>query len=134
MSYSTQKKKGEEKNRIYPEDLPVHRWYRFVLSYPPHLVRGYIDDFNLTSEDRVLDPFCGTGTTVVECKKQGVPSVGFERMPVVHFGARTKADWDVSPEGLIDHAENIADLTNDLLEGEGVSDDSIFEPLDKETP
>ena len=134
MSYSTQKKKGEEKNSIYPEDLPVHRWYRFVLSYPPHLVRNYINEFDITDEDKVLDPFCGTGTTVVECKKQGVPSLGFERMPVVHFGAQTKVDWDISPEGLVNHAENIAESTNDLLVEEEVNDDPIFEPLDKDTP
>jgi hypothetical protein len=134
MSYSTQKKKGEEKNRIYPEDLPIHRWYRFVLSYPPHLVRNYIDEFDITDEDKVLDPFCGTGTTVLECKKQGVPSLGFERMPVVHFGAQTKVNWDISPEGLVNHAENIAESTNDLLAEEEVNDDPIFEPLDKDTP
>ena len=44
-------------------------WYRFVLSFPPHLVREYISRFDLGSGARVLDPFCGTGTTIVECKK-----------------------------------------------------------------
>ena len=130
MSYATQKKEGDEKNRIYPDDLPVHEWYRFVLSYPPHLVRIYLDEFNLTSQDRVLDPFCGTGTTIIECKKQGIPSVGFERMPVVHFAASTKANWDVSPKGLMQHAQEVSDATKALLEEEGVKDDPIFEPLD----
>lgn len=131
MSYATQKKEGDEKNKIYRDDLPVHEWYRFVLSYPPHPVRNYIDEFNLTDQDRVLDPFCGTGTTIVECKKQGIPSIGFERMPFVHFAASTKADWDVSPEGLVEHAEKIADATEDLLKEEGLKDDPIFEPLDE---
>lgn len=27
---------------LRPEDQPVHDWYRFVLSFPPHLVRTYI--------------------------------------------------------------------------------------------
>ena len=40
MVYAVQTKAGEELNRIYEEDLPVHEWYRFVLSYPPHLVRA----------------------------------------------------------------------------------------------
>ena len=43
MVYAVQTKAGEELNRIYEEDLPVHEWYRFVLSYPPHLVRRYIE-------------------------------------------------------------------------------------------
>ena len=48
MVYAVQTKAGEELNRIYEEDLPVHEWYRFVLSYPPHLVRRYIERFGLT--------------------------------------------------------------------------------------
>lgn len=31
-----------ESNRLEPADRPAHDWYRFVLSYPPHLVRDYV--------------------------------------------------------------------------------------------
>ena len=31
-----------EVNKLAIEDRPAHDWYRFVLSYPPHLVRDYI--------------------------------------------------------------------------------------------
>lgn len=27
-------------NRLQAEDRPVHEWFRFVLSYPPHHLRG----------------------------------------------------------------------------------------------
>lgn len=97
MAYVTQTQKGEERNRLYLEDLPVHEWYRFVLSFPPHLVRAYIERFGLSSEQWVFDPFCGTGTTLVECKKLGIPSIGLEANPVVHFAAQVKTNrccWD----------------------------------------
>lgn len=55
-------------NKLDPEDRPVHDWYRFVLSFPPHLIREYMGRFGINSRHLVLDPFCGTGTTVVECK------------------------------------------------------------------
>jgi hypothetical protein len=29
-------------NRLAAEDRAVHDWYRFVLSFPPHLVRVYV--------------------------------------------------------------------------------------------
>ncbi len=29
-------------NKLKSEDRAFHNWYRFVLSYPPHLVRTYI--------------------------------------------------------------------------------------------
>jgi hypothetical protein len=68
-----------ELNKLSHEDRLAHDWYRFVLSYPPHLVRDYLEKFHVTPHQRVLDPFCGTGTTMVECKKLGIPSVGIDR-------------------------------------------------------
>lgn len=55
-------------NSISPEDRAFHDWYRFVLSFPPHLVRDYINNFELDEGAIILDPFCGTGTTIVEAK------------------------------------------------------------------
>ena len=49
-------------------DRAVHDWYRFILSYPPHLVREYLRKFELQRGQTVLDPFCGTGTTLVRSK------------------------------------------------------------------
>ena len=69
---------GMENNRLERADRPAHEWYRFVLSYPPHLVRDYLQRFDLGRRARVLDPFCGTGTTVVECKRLGLASVCIE--------------------------------------------------------
>jgi adenine specific DNA methylase Mod len=57
-----------EANKLLYEDRSAHDWYRFVLSYPPHVVREYIERFELSNNHRVLDPFCGTGTTVVDFK------------------------------------------------------------------
>ena len=53
--------KNSEKNKLDHSDRQFHDWYRFVLSYPPHLVRQYLKEFGLTQNDIVLDPFFGTG-------------------------------------------------------------------------
>ncbi len=108
MSYVIQTKNGSELNRFYKEDLLIHDWYRFVLSYPPHLVKNYLHKFSIDKRHCVLDPFCGTGTTLVECKKHGISSVGIEANPVVHLMAETKTRWDVDSAYLIKHAEAIA--------------------------
>ncbi|MCC6686754.1 MAG: DNA methyltransferase [Fimbriimonadaceae bacterium] len=83
-------------NKLAPEDRPVHAWYRFVLSYPPHLVRQYLTSFGVQPGDVMLDPFCGTGTTMVECKKNGIASVGFEANPMAALASRVKTDWSPS--------------------------------------
>ncbi len=108
------------RNRVLKKDLPIHRWYRFVLSFPPHLVRRYIEQFEVRPCETVLDPFCGTGTTLVECKKLGISSVGIESNPIAHFASAVKTDWDVMPGELWDHAVSICELTEDILNSEGL--------------
>jgi DNA modification methylase len=129
MSYLVQSKQGEELNRLHKEDMPIHEWYRFVLSFPPHLVRHYIKKFNLSKHHWVLDPFCGTGTTLVECKKNGISSVGFETNPMVQFAAQTKVDWDPDPDELVSDAKRVTKATLNILKKEGIEDDPLFQPL-----
>lgn len=113
-----------DSNKVRPEDVAVHDWYRFVLSFPPHLVRDYIEQFGLDIPHTVLDPFCGTGTTLVECKKLNVASIGVERNPMAFFASQVKVDWNVDPERLLDHARQIARLALQKLEADGVDDTS----------
>ncbi len=77
------------------DDATVHRWYRFVLSYPDHLVDQMLHRFKVDTTQTVLDPFVGTGTTLVECKKAGIPSVGIDANPVTAFASKVKTTWDV---------------------------------------
>ena len=42
-------------NKLKLGDRAAHQWYRFVLSFPPHLVRTYVAKFGLGSHHRVLD-------------------------------------------------------------------------------
>ena len=108
MAYATQIQNGNERNRLYECDRPVHEWYRFVLSFPPHLVRNTVERFELTESQTVLDPFCGTGTTLVEAMKLGVSSVGIEANAMAHFAARVKTNWNVDPQALVDYGRAVA--------------------------
>jgi DNA modification methylase len=96
-------------NKLDVADRAVHDWYRFVLSFPPHLVRDYVAKFDLDSNATILDPFCGTGTTLVECKKLGIGSVGIEAHPMSAFASAVKTNWYVHPAKLLAHARRIAD-------------------------
>lgn len=112
-----------ETNKLSPEDRPAHDWYRFVLSFPPHLVRNYLNDFGIRRGHCVLDPFCGTGTTLVECKKLGISSVGVEANPMAHFASRVKVDWTPDPDGFMRHAAAVADVAARTLKQEGLADE-----------
>jgi len=116
-----------EANKLSPADRPVHDWYRFVLSFPPHLVREYIARLRITSQERLLDPFCGTGTTLVESRKLGVPSVGVESNPMAHFASRVKVDWSPDPDGLLQHARAVAEEAVTRLGQDDIEDEPFFQ-------
>jgi DNA modification methylase len=121
-------------NKLQPEDQSVHDWYRFVLSFPPHLVNSYIKKFKLRENQTLLDPFCGTGTTLVEAKRLGIPSVGIEANVMAHFASQVKVDWEVAADGLFKHAAKVADLAIKKLESAGVEDGPLFQiNLNKKT-
>lgn len=90
-------------NQLRSDDRAVHDWYRFVQSFPPHLVRSYLDRFRIVPGHLVLDPFCGSGTTLVECKKQGIASVGMDPHPMAHFASSVKVNWTVDSTKLSDY-------------------------------
>ncbi|MBD2021846.1 DNA methyltransferase [Leptolyngbya sp. FACHB-36] len=108
-----------EINRVRVDDRAVHDWYRFVLSFPPHLIQDYLEKFGIQAGQRVLDPFCGTGTTVVECKKLGIDSAGVEANPMAWFAGSVKTNWAINPDSLLAAAEQIAQQTETSLNREG---------------
>ncbi len=115
-------------NSLLAQDAPAHEWYRFVLSFPPHLVREYAHRFELGGSQCLLDPFCGTGTTLVEAKKRGVPSIGLEAVAVSRLAATTKVDWSPDPDGLVEHAGLIAEKALAMLSADGISDEPTSVP------
>ena len=120
-------------NKLDRQDRMFHDWYRFVLSFPPHLVREYIEDFKLGGRALLLDPFCGTGTTLIEAKLLGIPSVGIEANPFAHFASSVKIDWRVSPVSLADGAERVAQTTLRTLRSQGIDDEQPSGAISRET-
>ncbi len=113
-------------NRLTLEDKAIHNWYRFVLSYPAHLVRDYIQDFGLDEQSVILDPFCGTGTTVVESKLNHIPAIGIEANPFAHFAGQVKLDWTICPEDLQRFGETIAEQAQAVLTQQGIDDGHAY--------
>jgi SAM-dependent methyltransferase len=85
----------------------VHNWYRLRLGYSDHLVSDLLDEFSVSPGDRVLDPFCGSGTTLVECMKKGIDSVGIDANPSSCFAASVKTNWSL-------HADNLLTLLDEI--------------------
>lgn len=121
--YESPEIKNRDRNKLFHDDRQFHDWYRFVLSYPPQLVRDYLTRFQLKRDALVFDPFCGTGTTIVEAKFEGFCGVGFEANRFAHFASEVKSNWAVDGSELLETAERIRDLAIHDLAEVGVTDD-----------
>lgn len=133
MAANSRARTNGDANRLAAEDRAVHDWYRFVLSFPPHLVRDYVKRFGVTGRRRVLDPFCGTGTTLVECKKLGIPSVGTEINLMPLFATQTKLDWTPDPDGLVTHATRVAEMAQAEIDPRATLSGEGLAPLERTT-
>ena len=71
-------------------EKPIHRWYIFPHSFTSELVHALIDEWNLNSEDHILDPFAGAGTTLLAAKEKGIPATGYDLSPLAVFASRVK--------------------------------------------
>lgn len=81
-------------------EKPIHRWCVFPHSFTSELVHGLINEWGLTEKDRILDPFCGAGTTALAAKERGIPSEGSDLSPFAVFTTQVKlANYD--PDRLI---------------------------------
>jgi len=109
-------RRNPELNQLRASDRVAHQWYRFILSFPPHLVQDYLNQFEINDNHRLLDPFCGTGTTVVEGKRLGIPSVGIEANPMAQFAGSVKSDWTPQPAALLEAAQRIGDTAQSLID------------------
>ncbi len=85
-------------NRQHFVDDSIHRWYNFILGYSDQFVGAVLDHFDVKPGHLVLDAFCGTGTTLVECRKRGIRSVGIDASPLGCFVSRVKTDASLTSE------------------------------------
>ena len=89
------------------EEAAFHRWYDFVLGFSDQLVGEILKTFSVSTDDLILDPFCGAGTTMVECAKYGIASIGVDANPFAVFAAKAKSSFKLDPNALMRAAARV---------------------------
>jgi hypothetical protein len=113
------------KNQLQPADAAIHGWYRFVLGYPPHLVREYVQRLGADPErDWVCDPFCGTATTPVEARLRGFATIGSDANPIALLATCVKLAWDIDLEAVRRRLDDVLELAEACLDHVGLSERS----------
>jgi len=89
----------------------VHRLHPYLGKCIPQLVEVFLRKFQ---PKRVCDPFCGSGTTLVEANILGIPSIGCDISPFNCLLTRVKTD-DYDIDLLKKDVTGILKETEDLL-------------------
>jgi hypothetical protein len=82
------------------ESLPVHRWWPYVQGFSAEFVRQVLSVYPVGDHGTVLDPFAGSGTTLVEARKAGAGGLGTELLAPAVLAARVKSTFELDPTRL----------------------------------
>lgn len=78
----------------YSDDLnkPFQRWYRYKEGFSVELVEQLIKEYSKHKAGIILDPFSGSGSTLLAANAMGYSGVGFEVNPFSFFLAKCKLE------------------------------------------
>ena len=68
----------------------VHGLHEYKGKFNPQVVKSLLNIFGVRTGDSVLDPFCGSGTTLVECAHMGVHGFGTDLNPFAVYITNAK--------------------------------------------
>ena len=68
----------------------VHGLHEYKGKFNPQVVRSLLNIFGVQPGQHVVDPFCGSGTTLVECAHLGAHGFGIDINPLAVLIARAK--------------------------------------------
>ncbi len=89
------------------EALPIHRWWPYVQGYSAEFVRGIVSTAGLPHGAAILDPFAGSGTTLVEARRAGARALGTELLAPAVLAARVKTRFELNASALRDTARQV---------------------------
>lgn len=91
----------------------LHSIHSYPARFVPEIPRTLIEILGVLPGTSVLDPFCGSGVTLVEAQRAGYPSVGIDLNPIACLISRVKTHF-VHPD-LLDHARRVVEEAKNLL-------------------
>ncbi|MBZ0300306.1 MAG: site-specific DNA-methyltransferase [Anaerolineae bacterium] len=73
--------------------VTFHSWLKYKEGFSAELVENLLDKFRVASGQTILDPFAGSGTTLLVAQGRGVNAVGIDVLPICHVVWNAKAQY-----------------------------------------
>ncbi len=89
------------------ESLPIHRWWPYVQGYSAEFVQDVLEAHGVGPGATVLDPFAGSGTTLVEARLARSRAWGTELLAPAALASRVKTFFELDPRRLERAAEAV---------------------------
>ncbi|MDO8428407.1 MAG: DNA methyltransferase [Candidatus Diapherotrites archaeon] len=96
--------------------LPIYNWFYYKEGYAKDLIVWLIEKYKI--QGIVLDPFCGSGTTLLACKELGLDSLGYDVSPLAVLASKVKTrnydlnelytEWNALKKEKIEFTGNIS--------------------------
>ena len=74
--------------------LPIHKWYKYTAGFSAVWVNQLIQKEKANGRIKIIDPFAGSGTVLLESEFEGVESIGIEAHPYIYKIAKVKLAWN----------------------------------------
>lgn len=68
----------------------IHSIHPYPAKFIPEIPRNLLDVLPIPEGTAVFDPFCGSGTTLVEAQSRGIPSIGVDLNPIACLISKVK--------------------------------------------
>jgi hypothetical protein len=88
--------------------LPVHRWFRYSAGFSAAWVETVIAEHQRErSRLVVLDPFAGSGTTLLAAEQVGVEAIGYDAHPFIVRVTRAKLASGTDPQAFLNRVQKV---------------------------
>ena len=105
----------------------THYLFRYPAKFHPPVARKLIEEFSREGE-LILDPFCGSGTLLVEAQRAGRRSIGIDIDPVAAFVSRVKT-LSIPIKPLRRSSDKLLDTLGAFVRPDSAYDELMLEDL-----
>ncbi len=106
--------------------LPIHGWYRYSAGYSAQWAEKIIENLDLKNIDTILDPFAGSGTSLIASDAKRIRSIGFEPHKFVFKIAQAKLSYNAQEKDFLRQAVEFISLAEKHIQPKVLSKNSLI--------